>query len=126
MAKPSWHDVRYMNMAPERERLIHYGSYTMQKVYENKILEHALLVAALTALTWGATAAQAAVESKAPEVFKKLDADGDGFLTAREAVTGMIATEVFIAADRDNNGRLDTEEYVAAGLDNAGAKPGNP
>ncbi len=95
----------------------------MQKAFNSKIQERALLIAALTTLAWGAPAAQAAVESTAPETFKKLDADGDGFVSAREAVIGMIATEVFIAADRDRDGKLDTEEYVTAGLEKYEPKP---
>jgi Ca2+-binding EF-hand superfamily protein len=94
----------------------------MQKKFNSKIQESVLLIAILTGLTWGITSAQAAVDSAAPEAFKKLDIDGDGYVTAREAVSGELASEAFIAADRDKDGKLDTNEYVSSGLDKSGVK----
>ena len=94
----------------------------MQKISKSKIRNSALLFGILTVLTWGMTSAQAAVEA-VPEAFNTLDANGDGFVTAREADGGKIAAEVFVAADRDHDGKLDTYEYVSAGLVKEGAKP---
>ena len=94
----------------------------MQKISKSKIRNSALLFGILTVLTWGMTSAQAAVEA-VPEAFNTLDANGDGFVTAREADGGKIAAEVFVAADRDHDGKLDTYEYLSAGLVKEGAKP---
>ncbi|MEW5789262.1 MAG: EF-hand domain-containing protein [Pseudomonadota bacterium] len=66
--------------------------------------------------------AQAAVDDTAMDAFKKMDADGDGFVTAREAVSGLITTEAFAAADKDKDGKLNTDEYAAAGLGKPEAK----
>ncbi len=98
----------------------------MQTNFKSRIQDRALLIAALTALAWGVGAAHAAVEIKAPESFLKLDTDGDGYVSAREAVSAMIATESFDAADRDHDGKLDTDEFVAAGLDKAETKTKTP
>lgn len=94
----------------------------MQKISKSKIRNSALLFGILTVLTWGMTSAQAAAVEAVPEAFDTLDANGDGFVTAREADGGKIAAEVFVAADRDHDGKLDTYEYVSAGLVKEGAK----
>lgn len=83
------------------------------------ITKKALLVATLALLAGGA---QAAVDGAAMENFKKMDADGDGFVTAREAVSALITTEAFQAADVDKDGKLNTDEYAAAGLGKSESK----
>lgn len=95
----------------------------MQMKFNSKIRESATLLAVLAIVTWGGTSAHAAVEGSAPEAFKTMDVDGDGFVTAKEAISGKIATETFVAADRDHDDKLDRYEYMAAGLDKSEAKP---
>jgi Ca2+-binding EF-hand superfamily protein len=95
----------------------------MTKISNSKIRETALLCATLSILTWGATATHAATTESVPEAFKKLDANGDGYVSAGEAESGKLASEIFVAADRDNDGKLDTYEFVSAGMEKEGAKP---
>lgn len=95
----------------------------MTMVFDNKIRQRALLIAALTALSWGVDAAKGAVNTKGAESFLKLDSDGDGFSTAREAVAGRITTPTLQMADRDQDGKLSADEYRSAGLDKADAGP---
>lgn len=94
----------------------------MQTTFKSRIQERALLIAALTALAWGMGTVQAADDTKAPDSFMKLDSDGDGFVSAREAVSARITTAVFDAADRDHDGKLNVDEFIAAGLGKAEAK----
>lgn len=89
----------------------------MQTIFNNRIRERALLIAALTALAWGMGSAHAAETVQAPDSFVKLDTDGDGFVSAREAVSAMITSAIFDAADRDHDGKLSVDEFMAAGLD---------
>lgn len=94
----------------------------MQTTFKYPARAGAILVATLAALAWGMGNVHAAVEIKAPESFLKLDTDGDGYVSAREAVTAMITTESFDAADKDHDGRLNPDEFLAAGLDKAEAR----
>lgn len=91
----------------------------MQTTFYGGIQVRVLLIA-LTALAFGA--ARAAEEGKAPDAFFKLDTDGDGFVSAREAVSAKITTDSFEAADRDHDGKLSVEEFAAAGLGKAEPK----
>jgi Ca2+-binding EF-hand superfamily protein len=84
----------------------------MQKV--SKMVEIAVVLTALTVLTWGATSARAAVVDGATETFKQFDADADGYVSAGEAVKAEIASEAFLAADRNQDGKLSLEEFASA------------
>jgi len=58
-----------------------------------------------------------AVEAKASSsTLSKLDANGDGYVTAEEAA-GQISPEAFKAIDKNNDGKLDEAELKASGLD---------
>jgi Ca2+-binding EF-hand superfamily protein len=84
----------------------------MQKV--SRMVESALVLTALTVLAWGAATAQAAVVEAATETFKQFDVDGDGYVTAAEAVKAEIDSEAYVAADRDQDGKLSLDEFAAA------------
>jgi Ca2+-binding EF-hand superfamily protein len=86
----------------------------MQKV--GRMLESALVLTTLTVLAWGASSAQAAIVDAVTETFKQLDADGDGHISAAEAVKAGILAEAFVAGDRDQDGKLSLEEFLSAGM----------
>ena len=46
------------------------------------------------------------------EAFSKLDADGDGFITDREALVHSELPDVFEEADENGDGKLDMEEFA--------------
>lgn len=83
----------------------------MHYPHKSKLMERAMLIGALTALSWGI--AQAAGESPITESFKKLDSDGDGFIAAQEAKAAGMSLEAFQNADRDRDGKLGPEEFAA-------------
>jgi len=79
----------------------------------SNLFKKALIAAALGMV---AGVAQSAVDESAAEAFKKVDADGDGYVTVQEADTGLISKEIFMAADTNKDGKLDIEEFTIAGL----------
>lgn len=89
----------------------------MHYPHKSKLMERAMLIGALTALSWGI--AQAAGESPITEAFKKLDSDGDGFIAAQEAKAAGMSLEAFQSADRDRDGKLGPEEFAATLADKA-------
>lgn len=46
------------------------------------------------------------------EAFLKLDANGDGFITDREALVHSQLPDVFEEADENGDGKLDMEEFA--------------
>jgi len=50
----------------------------------------------------------------ATETFNTFDADGDGYVTADEAVKAEIDSEAYVVADRDQDGKLSLDEFAAA------------
>ncbi len=57
--------------------------------------------------------AQTAGANPAVELFKKLDADGNGVLTPREAEANADIAENFEDSDDNNDGKLDMAEFQA-------------
>ena len=56
---------------------------------------------------------QTASANPAVELFKKLDADGDGFLIIKEVESKTDITENFEDGDANNDGKLDMNEFQA-------------
>ena len=57
--------------------------------------------------------AQTASASPAVELFKKLDANGDGVLTMKEVESNADIAENFEDGDDNNDGKLDMAEFQA-------------
>jgi len=58
-----------------------------------------------------------------PEAFRKLDADGDGWISRQEATAHPEVAASFDAADRDGDGRLSFAEFETIAL-NRSDQPG--
>lgn len=95
------------------------------------------ILAALAVTVSFATAADEAKKEKkagagAEERFKKLDTNGDGFISLDEmkaspagAKDAAKAEAAFKAKDKDNDGKLSAEEFNAGGGKKGDAKPGD-
>jgi len=83
----------------------------------NKYLTLSLLAAGLSVTTAGLAVDNDATtkESKSQALFEKLDADGDGKLTAAELaqMPQIMRQRHFDRIDADGNGEIDQEEYRA-------------
>lgn len=65
------------------------------------------LLAAFAIATFATSSAFAQV------AFEAVDADGDGMVTAEEAVAAGIGEDIFTAADGDGDGMLNADEFAA-------------
>jgi EF hand len=82
-----------------------------------------LLAALVLAAATPAWAAEELAPQDRPEAFRKLDADGDGWISRKEAAAQPEVAANFDEADRDRDGRLSLAEFETVAL-NRGDQPG--
>ena len=82
-----------------------------------------LLVALVLAAAMPAWAGEDLAPQDRPEAFRKLDTDGDGWISRKEAAAHPEVAANFDKADRDRDGRLSLVEFETVAL-NRGDQPG--